>query len=60
MKKIQKKKTRRDEKQRFLSTKCFLLVKFITDPWQGALVIKINVKVNILTTASSTSLFIWF
>ena len=47
MKKIQNKKTRRDEKQRFLSTKCFLLVKFITDPWQGALVIKINVKVNI-------------
>ena len=33
-------KSKRDEKEKSLSTESHLPVKFITDPWQGALVIK--------------------
>ena len=35
-----------DEKEKILSTKSLLPVKFITDPWQGHLLSKINGKVN--------------
>jgi len=42
-----KKKSRRDEKEKILGTKSLLPVKFITDPWRGHLLLKINGKFNI-------------
>ena len=37
---IPNQKSSRDDKEKILSTKSLLPVKFITDPWQWALVIK--------------------